>query len=201
MELPPKLYHYFVRPKWFSNIFYNSMFKDWVDFSGKNVLDFGCGIGSSSCLFEPTTYLGVDCDSTRIKYAKKLYPNYNFITIKDGQFSIPRNSMDCIIILSVLHHIPTRSLANYLKEFQRVLKSDGSLIIAEPCFCEKASLPNWYMANFDRGKYIRYEDEYLDIFKNANYKTKVIKRYNQLLFYNKIIFSALPAFWKYGETL
>lgn len=86
MELTPKLCHYFVRPKWFSNMFYNAMFRDCIDFTGKNVLDFGCGIGSSSCLFDSATYLGVDCDNERIKYAKELYPNYSFITIEGRVF-------------------------------------------------------------------------------------------------------------------
>ncbi len=70
MELSPKLYHYFVRPQWFSNIFYDKMFHDLIDFRGKTVLDFGCGVGSSSFLFEPSAYHGVDCDGNRIEYAK-----------------------------------------------------------------------------------------------------------------------------------
>ncbi|MBC2582032.1 class I SAM-dependent methyltransferase [Clostridium sp. DJ247] len=192
MELSPKLYHYFVRPKWFSNIFFDKMLRDLVDFRGKTTLDFGCGIGSSSFLFSSSAYVGVDCDDNRIEYAKKLHPEHNFITIKDERLPLLENSVDYVIILSVLHHIPSESIAEYLKEFKRVLKSDGSLIIVEPCFYEKASLPNWCMSNFDKGRYIRDEDEYLDIFRKANYKTKVIKRYNQLLFYNKIMFSASP---------
>lgn len=192
MELSPKLYHYFVRPKWFSNKFYNSMFQDCIDFKDKTVLDFGCGIGSSSYLFETSNYLGVDCDDKRINYAKELYPKYNFKTTKDGVLPLSRNSVDYIVILSVIHHIPTEQLADNLKEFKRVLKPDGSVIAVEPCFFEKAPIPNWCMSNFDRGKYIRNEDEYLDIFKRSNYKTKVIKRYNQLLFYNKIMISAYP---------
>lgn len=192
MELSPRLYHYFIRPKWFSNIFYNTLFQDYFEFEGKNVLDFGCGIGSASHLFEPKYYLGVDCDNRRIEYAKKLYPNHNFMGVQDAQLPIPENSIDCILILSVLHHIPTESLLNYLKSFQNILKPDGSVITAEPCFYKGAHLPNWYMSNFDRGKYIRYEHEYLDIFRNANYEIKSIRRCNQLLFYNKIIFSASP---------
>lgn len=192
MELSPKYYHYFVRPKWFSNIFFNKMLMDYVDFKGKTVLDFGCGIGSSAFLFEPSTYVGVDCDNKRIEYANKLYPKHNFMTIKNARLPLSRRSVDYVMILSVLHHIPSESLAEYLEEFKRVLNSGGSIIIVEPCFYEKANIPNWCMFNFDKGKYIRNEEEYLNIFKEANYKTEVIKRYNQLLFYNKLMFSASP---------
>ncbi|GAE00678.1 hypothetical protein CBO05C_0368 [Clostridium botulinum B str. Osaka05] len=190
MELSPKLYHYFVRPRWFSNKFYDLIFGDYVDFKNKKVLDFGCGIGSSSYLFEPSNYFGVDCDDKRIKYAKELYPKYNFMTTKNKLLPLSTNSVDYIIILSVLHHIPTEQLTNNLKEFKRVLKSNGSIIIAEPCFFPKEHIPNWFMSNFDKGRYIRTEDHYLEIFRKANYKTKVIKKYNQLLFYNKIMISA-----------
>ncbi|MBC2398761.1 class I SAM-dependent methyltransferase [Clostridium tetanomorphum] len=192
MELSPRLYHYFVRPKWFLNKFYNSMFQNCIEFKDKTVLDFGCGIGSSSYLFESSNYLGVDCDDKRINYAKKLYPEYNFITTKDGLLPLSQNSVDYIMILSVLHHIPTEELTDSLKEFKRVLKSDGNIIIVEPCFFKKARMRNWYMSKLDKGKYIRNEDEYLDLFRKANYKTKVIKRYNQLLFYNKIMIYAYP---------
>jgi ubiquinone/menaquinone biosynthesis C-methylase UbiE len=132
----------------------------------------------------------VDCDDKRIKYAKELYPKYNFMTTKNGLLPLSPNSVDYIIILSVLHHIPTDQLTDNIKEFKRVLKLNGSIIIAEPCFFPKAHIPNWFMSNFDKGRYIRNEDQYLELFRKANYKTKVIKRYNQLLFYNKIMISA-----------
>ncbi|MBS4534898.1 class I SAM-dependent methyltransferase [Clostridium sp. D2Q-14] len=192
MELEPKLYHYFVRPKWFSKFFYNRLFNNSIDFINKKILDFGCGIGSISCIFQPEMYIGFDCDDKRIEYAKKLYPNYKFMTIKENKFPISKNSIDYIIISSVLHHIPTNTLINYLEEFKRILNSNGSLIIAEPCFYEKNSLSNKFMSTFDKGKYIRNEKDYLNIFKDADYNTKVIERYNQLFFYNKIIFLASP---------
>jgi ubiquinone/menaquinone biosynthesis C-methylase UbiE len=192
MELSPKYYYYFVRPKWFSNIFFNKMLKDYFDFKDKEVLDFGCGIGSSSFLFQPSTYIGVDCDNKRIEYANKLYPEYKFMTVKEGRLDISTNSIDYIIILSVLHHIPSEALSGYLMEFKRIMKPAGRIIIVEPCLCRKQIISNWYMTNFDKGKYIRSEEEYLNIFNINNFKTEVIKRYNQLLFYNKIMFSAYP---------
>lgn len=82
---------------------------------------------------------------------KKLYPEYNFITTKDGLLPLSQNSVDYIMILSVLHHIPTEELTDSLKEFKRVLKSDGNIIIVEPCFFKKARMRNWYMSKLDKG--------------------------------------------------
>lgn len=78
MELTPRLYHYFVRPRWFSNRFYNMLFQNSFNFKEKYILDFGCGIGSAAGLFDPKYYIGVDTDKKRIDYAKKLYPDYSF---------------------------------------------------------------------------------------------------------------------------
>jgi hypothetical protein len=44
----------------------------------------------------------------------------------------------------------------------------------------------------DKGKYIRSEDEYLDMFVKFNYQTQVIRRFSQLFFYRKLFFVAVP---------
>lgn len=193
MELTPRLYHYFVRPKWFSYKFYNTLFQNAFNFKRKNILDFGCGIGSASRLFEPKYYVGVDLDRRRIEYAKKIYPGYNFLEMQDAQLPIQENSIDFILIMSVLHHIPSEMLPDYLNSFRRILKPKGSIIVAEPCFYKNAYLSNWYMTNFDRGKYIRTEEKYLGLFENANYEIKYLRKCKHNIFYNKVVFSASPS--------
>lgn len=191
MELSPKMYHWFVRPKWFTNR-YNSTFKSLLgnlNFENKRVLDFGCGIGSSSCIFNPKDYIGIDCDDRRISYARRLYPDYRFESLKEKKLFLSDNSIDYILIMAVLHHIPSPKLSKYLKEFQRLLKPHGKIIVIEPCFFESFHLSNWYMKSFDKGKYIRCKDEYFKIFHDNNYTTKDMKRFKKC-FYNEIFFTA-----------
>lgn len=192
MELSPGLYRTFVRPKWFTNFIYKNALGKKYDFNHKMILDFGCGIGSSSFLFPSAGYIGIDCDECRVEYAKKHNPDYRFITVKDNKIPLPDNSMDFVMIFSVLHHIPSDTLKQYLSEFHRVLKKDGSIIIVEPCLMKNTKLNNWFMKHLDRGKFIRSEKGYLNLFRNLDYKTQIVKKYKQLFLYNKILITALP---------
>lgn len=151
MELPPILYHWFVRPKWFFDIYIGNIITTNFSFDNKTVLDFGCGVGSSCFMLNPSNYIGIDCDSRRIDYAKRLYPDYNFDVLCGNQLPIDDNSIDYILIISVLHHIPPGLLKDYMKEFYRVIKKDGKIIINEPCFFEKSYFNNLFMSFFDKG--------------------------------------------------
>lgn len=191
MDLSPRLYHWIVRPKFFFNKYIGSIINSNFDFSNKMVLDFGCGVGSSCFMFDTSYYRGIDCDSKRIEYARRLHSGYKFDVFQGNQLPVECKSIDFILIISVLHHIPTDSLKNYVKEFKRVLKENGRIIIVEPCFFESSYINNRFMSFIDKGKYIKNEGEYLDIFSNY-YRTDTLKKYKQLFLYNKIFFTATP---------
>lgn len=192
MELSPGLYHFFVRPRWFSGLCVKPIIQGQFDFINKEVLDFGSGIGTSSPLFHPDRYLGVDRDIRRVHYAKRLHPEYHFDIIHGHHIPAPDNTFDYVLIVSVLHHIPSEELPGYMHEFRRVLKPQGKVIAIEPCFFEHSSFNNRFMNFFDKGQYIRKASEYLNIFENCHYETKIHDRYKQLFFYNKLFFTATP---------
>lgn len=192
MELSPTLYRIFVRPKWFSKYYVENIIKHSIIKEHSKVLDFGCGIGSNCSIFDSLKYVGLDCDKRRIEYAKKLYPEYEFTISESSILPIADESIDHILIFSVLHHIESEELGKCLKEFHRVLKHQGNILVVEPYFKPGSFLRNSCMKHFDKGNYIRTEQEYIDIFNNGSYKTKVIKRYSQLALYNKLFFIAEP---------
>lgn len=192
MELSPKAYHRIIRPKWFTKLFIKDIMLDEFDLNDKAVLDFGCGIGTCSHMFKPENYIGVDCDHKRIEYAKKLYPNHTFYTTSQNQIPGCIKPVDYILIFSVLHHISSDLIIHYLKEFRGILKAGGKILVVEPCLMEKSYICNRFMKFFDEGKYIRNVEQYLDLFHINNFNTRVIRKYNQLLFYNKIFFTAVP---------
>ncbi len=192
MELSPILYHRLIRPNWFLKRYIYCELKDVFDFQNKKIIDFGCGVGSSSVFFPPSSYLGLDCDNRRVEYARKANPGYNFGELTANKLPVPDASADYILIISVLHHIPSMNVHEYLKEFRRVLTDKGKVVVIEPCLFKTSYLSNCYMSCFDRGKYIRSEDEYLDMFINLNYQTQVMRRFSQLLLYKKLFFIAVP---------
>lgn len=192
MELSPRIYHWFIRPSWFREFYIDNIIKSKFDFCGKTVLDFGSGTGTSSTMFDPVNYHGVDCDPKRIQYAKRLQPEYSFSVLDKDCLPVLDNSVDYILIISVLHHIATEELPGYLKDFRRVLKPYGKILIIEPCFFTNYHSNNLFMKVFDKGKYILHENEYLNIFKHHNYKVEIIEKYTQLVLYNKLFFTATP---------
>lgn len=195
MELSPRLYRLFVRPPLLTNIYFNKKLNHLLSsfsFDDKYVLDFGCGIGSSSFKFHPDFYTGIDCDKKRISYAKYLYPKYRFISSQKDKISLDDNSTDYIYISAVLHHIPHNSLRKYMEEFHRILKSSGQIIVVEPCFYHGAYLPNWFMSTFDKGKYIKSRENYLNLFHKHKFTTQNIHHFSKNFVYNEIFFTAKP---------
>lgn len=105
------------------------------------ILDVGCGDGHTTAYFRKyigrrhlfkncrEQLYGIDISQTVIEKAKVRYPNINF-KICDGK-SIPfkDNFFDFIFMHSVIVHIPRSYTANYLKEFERVLKPNGLALL------------------------------------------------------------------------
>lgn len=100
------------------------------DFSNKTILDVCCGDGFlTSQLGE--NVIGVDNSKEGIKLAKKLTRNEYYIAdmrylpFKDGSFDVVINSVSMIYVN--VHELP-----NVVKEFRRVLKPNGKIIVSFP---------------------------------------------------------------------
>ncbi|MDD4984062.1 MAG: class I SAM-dependent methyltransferase [Candidatus ainarchaeum sp.] len=188
MHLNPFFYEKLVRPKFLTSALKKTVEKEFI-LDNKSVLDFGCGTGSNAKLFDPTKYLGFDVDSGRIALAKKLYPGYKFKVLKTDSLSSEKKQFDIIFISATIHHISDSLFKKYLKDFKKVLKPKGRIIIIEPVFCKETRFNNWIMTLFDDGKYIRYEKQYLDLF-GKDFSVVVHKRFKKCIVYNEIFFSA-----------
>lgn len=103
------------------------------DFS--TVLDYGCGEGKyikEISTFNPTyKIIGTDISNYVIKKAKKRFPNFKFITIKDSNIlSIEKESLDFIFAGDVIEHI--LDTEGFVRQLSRVLKSGGRILITTP---------------------------------------------------------------------
>ncbi|WP_307204885.1 class I SAM-dependent methyltransferase [Paenibacillus harenae] len=161
-------------------------------FEGKSVIDFGSGTGANCSMFRPSYYLGLDPDAKRIDLAKRLYPDHTFQVLQNNELSVADQTVDYVLIIAVLHHISSLEIANYLKEFHRVLKPTGTIVVMEPCKCKKKPICNWFMNWYDNGEHIRNEEEYLQLFRDADFDCNVIKRFRKCFLYHELFFSAKP---------
>ncbi len=190
LQLSPRIYHSFVRPKWFTKVYIQNKIQQHFDFADKKVLDFGAGTGANCTLCSPDHYIGIDPDLHRINFAKRLYVPYRFEILTGNRLPAEDKSFDFVLIIAVLHHIPPEMIQDYVREFKRILKPGGRIIAIEPCFFEKSPICNWFMKVNDKGDYIQKEDAYLKYFTKENFQCSVLKRFKKCFFYNELYFTA-----------
>jgi len=153
-------------------------------------LDFGSGTGANCSIFDPSKYVGIDPDAKRIDFAKRLYPAHSFHVLENNKLPADDESIDYILIIAVLHHISSEDIASYMKEFKRILKANGTIIVMEPCICKDKPLCNWFMNWFDKGEYIRNEEQYLQLFRENDFSPYPISRFRKCFLYHELFFSA-----------
>lgn len=190
MKLTPWLFHWIVRPRWIANQ-YVGLIKEHFNPSDERVLDYGCGIGSYCPLFSPKVYWGLDKDPQRIEYAKKKYPGYRFDALTmESDLPMGNGTVDKIMMISVLHHMPSVEIIKMLAEFQRVLKPQGKLVFIEPCLSKKIGIRDRLMKRLDEGKYIRTPDEYLHLLSSNGYDAVLGRIFRKLWLYQEMSFVA-----------
>jgi len=99
------------------------------------VLDLGCGYGRFVEFYAPLASFvyGVDVTAYIIDICKTKYAGIeNVEFIKNNGYTlemIDDNSIDLVSCYTVFQHIPRKATQSYIKEFSRILKPDGRIII------------------------------------------------------------------------
>lgn len=136
------------------------------------LLDFGCGIGRLSKLVAKKSkfVIGVDSSEQMISKAKALnsVTNISYLTIEKNLSFIQDESISKIYTCWVLQHVSDEALDNYLKEFYRILKVDGTVVILE-----QTSTKN---NQFGRVIVQRKNSDYVSLFKQAGFQIVLSKK-------------------------
>jgi glycosyltransferase involved in cell wall biosynthesis len=101
--------------------------------AGKNVLDVGCGSGTiiKKLLAINKNAVGVDINEQFIEFCRTKYPSGKFYRLDANNLKVfENNSFDSVVCSEVLEHLDAPE--NALKEFYRVLRCGGSLIVTTP---------------------------------------------------------------------
>lgn len=129
---------------------------------GDKVLDLGCGNGRMAEIFADSQieYLGVDNSQELIKIAKQRFANKSWIKfeVADALTIDYQNQFDLVLMIAVLHHLPTKELRlRALKNVYNSLKPGGRLVIS-----------NWNLWQvFGDRKKFRYWSHLLDYKEKA----------------------------------
>ena len=107
---------------------------EWV--KGKKVLDAACGEGYGSGLLSQyaEAVVGMDLDQTTVDNANEKYGTKNLSFIQGNIASLPFGdaSFDVVISFETVEHVDEKTQKDFLKEIQRVLKTNGVLIMSTP---------------------------------------------------------------------
>lgn len=100
--------------------------------NNSRILDAGCGTGGNmKILARFGNVIGIDNSPEAIKFCKKrCFENIQLKNIENTGFS--DNSFDLIVALDILEHLENDVEA--LKEFHRILKEDGYILISVPAY-------------------------------------------------------------------
>jgi ubiquinone/menaquinone biosynthesis C-methylase UbiE len=107
-----------------------------LSFSGKRVLDCGCGTGYSlahiASLYPAADLVGIDPDAGAIDYASKRYPSMQYVVMNGLDLTFPTASFDIVLSFEVLEHLTRGEQQRYLNEMTRVLRPGGTLVLSTP---------------------------------------------------------------------
>lgn len=101
----------------------------------KKVLDVACGTGYGSKYLlsqGAKEVVGVDISDEAIKYARQHYTDDKLIFLKADatNLSFPESFFDVVVSFETIEHL--ENYQKYLSEINRILKTDGILLISSP---------------------------------------------------------------------
>ena len=137
-------------------------FCDFLSKDGIKILDVGCSTGTAAAnIFDltKTDYSGIDISEEYISLARKKYSHKKFLTMDATDMKFKDQTFDIVLFNGVMHHMSNELIDNCLKEVNRVLKSDGYILIGEPVFTKSMPISTFFL-NHDRGKFIRNTQGY-----------------------------------------
>lgn len=197
------------------------------------LLEIGCGVGKAaiplaSFISETGSYTGIDVIKDSIEWCasnvSSKHPNFKFVWLNVGshmynpdgtvhgsgvKFPIEDQTIDRIFLWSVFTHMLEADVANYLKEFRRVLKKDGR-VLATWFLIEDGVLQSvrqnpsplgdlTFQHQISDGCYVNVRDEPLGAVAYTRTKVEEIVKESGLMT-EKLIHGYWCNFWGWSDT-
>jgi SAM-dependent methyltransferase len=107
-----------------------------VSLSGRDVVDVGCGGGALVRILAArgARMTGVEISDERVAAAAREDggSGARYLVGLAQRLPLPDASVDAVLFMRALHHVPPADLLSALREARRVLRADGVVYVAEP---------------------------------------------------------------------
>lgn len=133
---------------------------------GMRVLDIGCGNADLAVFVPDCEYLGVDSNADYIAFARQR--NIDVIEADVAQLlDLGYEFFDVAIGIGLLHHLNDDQVANVLNACRAVLRPQGRILFVEPTFHPEQGTISRRLMLSDRGNFVREQDQYLQLARQA----------------------------------
>ena len=106
--------------------------------AGKDVVDIGCGGGAlvRALAARGARVTGVEISEEQLAAARRDDDGSGrFVVGRAESLPLDDASLDAVVFMRSLHHVPPADLLGALREARRVLRGDGLVYVAEPLAC------------------------------------------------------------------
>lgn len=115
---------------------------------GEKVLDVGCGSGILAAMLARSSgasVLGIDINESAIRFARSRFrlPNLEYRIGLVDDLDIPEGTIDKIAFLEVIEHITEAQGREVLRDFHRLLRPGGTVVITTPNYLSPWPLVEW----------------------------------------------------------
>lgn len=139
------------------------------------VLDVGCGPGTNTRHFLNSDYLGVDINPAYIRDATRRFgPKFKVADVTTMRIE-GKQGYDCILVNSLLHHLPDDAVDRLLSHLGTLLSDQGAVHILELVLPERPSIAR-FLARKDRGDFPRALEAWRTLF-SRHFSTEVFEPY------------------------
>jgi SAM-dependent methyltransferase len=129
----------------------------------RRVLDVGCGPGTNARHFREHDYLGVDINPAYIRDAERRFGSRFRVADVTTMRIEPGQGYDCILVNSLLHHLPDEAVERLLGHLATLLSEHGTVNVLDLVLPPNPSIAR-FLARRDRGDFPRPLERWRELF-------------------------------------
>lgn len=129
------------------------------------ILDYGCGVGFFSGLFNKKKYIGIEINKNFLQQAKRINKGYIFLSLKRSKIKKFRKKTNAVLINNVLHHMNDWQISKSLSLIKANCQRKTKILVIEPIYPNNFFSFEFFLKALDIGDYIRKKEGYLKILR------------------------------------